>query len=468
VKLLTRQFVVALGTLCCATRLPAQSVYNEAEPNALKTEATQVTALRSGDVLVGTSTGSAQTAGSLALTSADTFKLTLAPQPTGLYRHALVASSTTPGHSLRLLGLTQQSGVIVGAEVAFQSSTPATGTDRLAWYGFGRGESLHARVTGTGSTTASYALTLTSTPVQPLVVPGALLEGLVTISTANLGHSTDTEITVYDAQWNLVSGAHNDDAVAGGFTVPQAELVRTLTPGLYHVAIGVFNTATASSDANPDEVSQNSPVLEFPECIAAANPFAGHVLDVSFSDGVQTRVIQHTTTQAFEVLWLDLLVAPNQSTAFCFGDGSGASCPCGNLGGPGRGCATSFSGLGARLRVSGQASVANDSLLLAGDELSNSVVVVFQGTTQLNGGAGVAFGDGLRCAGGSVLRIGYVTTSAGTMSYPGPGQQPVSVRGAIPAAGGSRGYQIWYRNVANYCTAAPYNLSNGLWIVWTP
>ena len=179
-------------------------------------------------------------------------------------------------------------------------------------------------------------------------------------------------------------------------------------------------------------------------------------------------MIQHTTTQAFEVLWLDLLVAPNQSTAFCFGDGSGASCPCGNLGGSGRGCATSFSGLGARLRVSGQASVANDSLMLVGDELSNSVVVVFQGTTQLNGGAGVAFGDGLRCAGGSVLRIGYVATSAGTMSYPGSGQQPVSVRGAIPAAGGSRGYQIWYRNVANYCTAAPYNLSNGLWIVWTP
>jgi hypothetical protein len=170
---------MVLGTLCCATRLPAQSVYNEAEPNALKAEATQVTALRSGDLLVGTTTGSAQTAGSLALTSADTFKLTLAPQPLGLYRHQLVASSTTPGHSLRLLGLTQQSGVIVGAEVAFQSSTPATGTDRLAWYGFGRGESLHARVTGTASTTASYALTLASTPVQAVQVPGSLLRRAV-------------------------------------------------------------------------------------------------------------------------------------------------------------------------------------------------------------------------------------------------------------------------------------------------
>ena len=446
----------------------AQSTYTEAEPNALKSEANLVAGLRPGDTVLGTTTGTAQTAGSMATSSADTFRIALATQPPQLYRNELVATSATPGHSLRLLGLTQSAGVVTGNEVAFQSSTPATATDRLVWYGFGRGENLHVRVTGTPTTSSPYALTLSSVAVQPVVLPGALVEGQIVVTTANLGHATDTEITVYDAQWNLVPGAHNDDAVAGGFTVPQAELVRTFAPGLYHVAVGVFNTATSTSDANIDELSQNSPVLEFPDAICAANPFGGQVLDVSFSDGVQTRVVQHTTTQPFELLWVDLLVAPNQTTAYCFGDGSGTTCPCGNLGAPGRGCASSFSSLGARLRSSGLASVSADSLVLAGDDLSNSVVVLFQGTAQQNGGAGAAFGDGLRCAGGSILRIGYSATSGGAMSYPGPGQQPVSVRGAIPAAGGGRGYQIWYRNVANYCTSSPYNLSNGLWIVWTP
>lgn len=466
-KVLPYLFACLAGAAPCGAAA-AQSTYAETEPNALKSEANPVAGLRPGDQIVGTTTGTAQTTGSTATSSADTFRLSLAPLAPGLYRHELVVSSATPGHSLRLLGLVQSAGVVTPNEVAFQSSTPASATDRLVWYGFGRGESLHVRVTGTAATTAPYALTLSALPVQPVVVPGALVAGQLVVSTANLGHASDTEITVHDAQWNLVPGAHNDDAVAGGFAVPQAELVRTFAPGLYHVAVGVFNTSTSSSDANPDELSQNSPVLEFQDAICAANPFSGHALDVSFSDGVQTRIVQRTTTQPFELLWVDLQVAPNQTVAYCFGDGSGTTCPCGNLGAAGRGCASSFSSLGARLRSSGLASVASDSLVLAGDELSNSVVVLFQGTSQQNGGAGAVFGDGLRCAGGSVLRIGYSATAGGAMSYPGPGQQPVSVRGAIPAAGGARGYQIWYRNVANYCTAQPYNLSNGLWIVWTP
>jgi hypothetical protein len=29
-------------------------------------------------------------------------------------------------------------------------------------------------------------------------------------------------------------------------------------------------------------------------------------------------------------------------------------------------------------------------------------------------------------------------------------------------------YQVWYRNSANYCTSATFNLSNMVTVAWTP
>jgi hypothetical protein len=77
------------------------------------------------------------------------------------------------------------------------------------------------------------------------------------------------------------------------------------------------------------------------------------------------------------------------------------------------------------------------------------------------------FGDGLRCAGGTIRRLGTKTNSAGGSQYPAAGDLPVSVRGAVGAPG-TRTYQVWYRNAVGYCTAATYNLTNGLEITWTP
>jgi hypothetical protein len=42
------------------------------------------------------------------------------------------------------------------------------------------------------------------------------------------------------------------------------------------------------------------------------------------------------------------------------------------------------------------------------------------------------------------------------------------VKGVLPAAGGTREYQGWYRNGAAFCTAQPFNLTNGLEIAWGP
>jgi len=152
-------------------------------------------------------------------------------------------------------------------------------------------------------------------------------------------------------------------------------------------------------------------------------------------------------------------------SAFCFGDGSGTTCPCGNFGASGRGCASSVNAAGGRLLVSGNASVGTDTMSLNADGMPNSSALYFQGTSQQNGGAGITFGDGLRCAGGSIIRLGTKLNVGGASSYPVGGDQTVSVRGNV-SAGDVRTYQVWYRNAAAFCTASTFNLTNGMQVPW--
>ncbi len=153
-------------------------------------------------------------------------------------------------------------------------------------------------------------------------------------------------------------------------------------------------------------------------------------------------------------------------TTFCYGDGSGTACPCGNFAAVGVGCANSL-GIGAGLTASGTSSISADTVILAGTQMpANSPVLYFQGTVQQSAGAGQVFGDGKRCAGGTILRLGVKTNSAaGTSSFPGPGDPSVHVRGQITVPG-TRTYQAWYRNAASFCTSATFNLSNGVELAW--
>lgn len=176
------------------------------------------------------------------------------------------------------------------------------------------------------------------------------------------------------------------------------------------------------------------------------------------------------------------------STLFCFGDGSGTPCTCAggtpnpSAVGANEGCANSLTpGVGAKLRVSVPSSpipsVTTDSngsnlVTLQGSQMPNSSCLYFQGTIRQNAGNGVAFGDGLRCAGGSVIRLGTKTNASGASQYPTGSDFPISVKGGLTLLpGGSfpatRTYQAWYRNSALFCVAtATFNLSNGAEIVW--
>jgi len=162
-------------------------------------------------------------------------------------------------------------------------------------------------------------------------------------------------------------------------------------------------------------------------------------------------------------------VEPPLSATFCYGDGTGTPCPCNNNGAVGHGCANLIVPSGGLLLATGSASLSNDTLVLTGSSMPNTTSVYVQGTQKDTGGLGTQLGDGLRCITGGMIRLGAVRNAAGGSQYPSAGFPPISLRGQIPVAGGTRYYQVWYRtpNPA-FCTGARYNLTNGYAQTWTP
>lgn len=154
--------------------------------------------------------------------------------------------------------------------------------------------------------------------------------------------------------------------------------------------------------------------------------------------------------------------------AFCFGDGFGAACPCGNKGAPGRGCANSANPDGGQLKGSGVARVSADTFVLTASGLPATATTLFvQFDAVSDGGLGVLLGDGLLCLSGNLIRLGTRAAAAGVSAYPSGGSPTVSVRGLVPP-GSVRYYQAHYRNSAAFCTAATFNLTNAMRVNWIP
>jgi hypothetical protein len=152
-------------------------------------------------------------------------------------------------------------------------------------------------------------------------------------------------------------------------------------------------------------------------------------------------------------------------TPLCFGDGSGTSCPCAGAGAPDSGCPNSTSLAGARLSASGNPSVTADTVVLSASGMSGARALYFQAAQLQAGGAGQLFGDGLLCASGATVRLATVTDASGASSYPAPGGVAISVRGGV-LPGQMRFYQVQYRDLASFCTAAQYNFTNAIQVTW--
>jgi hypothetical protein len=150
----------------------------------------------------------------------------------------------------------------------------------------------------------------------------------------------------------------------------------------------------------------------------------------------------------------------------CYGDDPASPCPCFPAvpaGGPGRGCPNSVEPRGALLVGLGNASLADDSVVLQAQGMPNSSCLYFQGAGFNN----VLFGDGKRCVAGQTVRLDTKNNICNTSEYPVGPDLPISVKGLITVPG-IRTYQVWYRNAANFCTPATFNLTNSLSINWMP
>jgi hypothetical protein len=159
-------------------------------------------------------------------------------------------------------------------------------------------------------------------------------------------------------------------------------------------------------------------------------------------------------------------------TSYCFGDGSVAPCPCANNGFLGHGCNNSAATGGAVITASGVASLSLDTLhFTSTNELPSALSIVLQGSLQV---APTNFGDGLRCAGGSLFRLYSTNASGGTLTVPGFSDPSVSARSAalgdaIPV-GATRHYQVYYRDPStSFCPNPPgdnFNATNAVSIMW--
>lgn len=150
---------------------------------------------------------------------------------------------------------------------------------------------------------------------------------------------------------------------------------------------------------------------------------------------------------------------------FCFGDGSGSACPCGNAGAADGGCGNSSNASGAHMGTLGCASLANDDVVLVASRMPNGFALFFQGNAPISGGSN--FGDGQICAGGNIARLGVKAIAGGTAQYPGAGDGDLSIAGGVGAAG-VRYYQAWYRDGAAFCSNATFNFTHGVSIAWLP
>ncbi|MBK7876645.1 MAG: hypothetical protein IPJ77_13010 [Planctomycetes bacterium] len=153
---------------------------------------------------------------------------------------------------------------------------------------------------------------------------------------------------------------------------------------------------------------------------------------------------------------------------FCAGDGIDVShstpCPCGNVGSAGRGCANSVQPSGARLVATGDP--ASDYAVLRGDGMPASVACVYFVGDAL---ADATFGDGVRCVGGTLLRLRTVFNAGGASRFPGTSDSVTLAQrtGVTAGSGARRWYQAYYRSSAPmFCPPATYNVTNGVVIDW--
>lgn len=172
--------------------------------------------------------------------------------------------------------------------------------------------------------------------------------------------------------------------------------------------------------------------------------------DYRLSDAAVTKyVIEYDTSAA---------------VIYCTNQASTLGCPCGNAATGDAGCANS-TGAGASVIATGSSSLGQANLGFQGLGLiPGGVAVLFEGNLSMNGGNGFFFGDGLRCAGAGVRRLGMRTTDAFGFATWTSAQLPSNLWNT----GDIRRFQVWYSDSQGSPCGTGFNTSNGLQVSFVP
>lgn len=160
-----------------------------------------------------------------------------------------------------------------------------------------------------------------------------------------------------------------------------------------------------------------------------------------------------------------LLDQPEPGSIYCYGVG----CPCANDD-PTAGCANN-TGVGARLRASGSASVTADDLFLTVSSMPNGQFGRFYMGA---GAANAPFGNGLLCAGSGGYgqfrfdlfftgQTGFASLGLGVVDH---SEQNFGATGQI-FPGQTWLFQAWFRDPGGPCGSS-FNTSNGLMVTFQP
>jgi hypothetical protein len=309
----------------------------ETEPNDTKATANIVAGLGGAFTAIQGNSTSSTGAG------VDYFDVRMAAAPLAIYRHRLVLTTTgTAGHTASIRGLTQnaapadiQLGIpwdgVVGTAGTTEGSAQATSTATnpprfVQWYGFGKQERFYYRVTGTSSTTADYLATLETTVVTPVDI-GTFLPGLITMNWNGQGHTTDTDMWVYDSNLDPIPGYGNDDSSAtlNGAPIPttslQSWLARTYAPGVYYIAVTNFNLISSMTSPSDDNF-RGGTILDFPDMVLNSNTAANLNLTFTISDGSSSVQVVNTKAGAFDINWFRFTVIPTPGAMAMLGLGT--------------------------------------------------------------------------------------------------------------------------------------------------
>jgi len=272
----------------------------EAEPNDNKAAANAIT-LAAGQSICGSAVG-----------ESDYFKVKTATAP-GITRYRLNLTSNTLGHVVSLRGLTQTAGVPTTTETELRASST---TDQFVqWYGLGSNanpddRSMYVRVLGNAASIDPYFLTLATTTITPVDIGGSpLTPGSITITSVGQtgGAQTDTDLWIYDSNFNPIVDWGNDDAF--GSTSLGSTLTRTFTDGTYYLAISRYNLANNLGSPADDDFRTGS-VTDFTSvvCQSLVTYTPPLNLSVQITDTAGPRSVALSASEANEVVFAKLVV----------------------------------------------------------------------------------------------------------------------------------------------------------------